>query len=197
MESFLQSDYTLLGSSMEFNILNDTADPIAHRLARHMTVLPLSQMWSNTSILTRYKAQHGVPVALMSQQGFETHGQLKVVDCPMTILAVSNIQNTKSSNIFAKKDSPYRGLFDREYLVLLEHGFLQHLHTISYMRHKKYRRYEMGRCIPKPFSLTGVVSQNKPIAWMSVSFLYWFLLGLCLAAFCCLLLERLIDGHRS
>ncbi|OWA51402.1 hypothetical protein BV898_15885 [Hypsibius exemplaris] len=114
MQSLLRSDYTLLGKSTEFKVLNDTTDPIARHLAQRMIVLPKSEIEGNFSVLQKYKSAHPGPTSLMAQAGFELHGDVKVRGCPKTLRAVGNIGHSKGVNIFTKKDFPYRDRFDQE-----------------------------------------------------------------------------------
>ncbi|OQV19957.1 hypothetical protein BV898_05962 [Hypsibius exemplaris] len=166
-------------------------DPMSHRLARHMTVLFFSELEGNTSVLLQETL--GTPTALMTRQGFEIHGNLMVAKCPITLRAVTDIKRSKTSHIFTKKDFPYRDLFDREYLVLLKHGFLKHLHTMSYQKHEDHRQEKLEQCTPKQF--TPKFTGKKAIAWRNMSFLYWFLAGSFLILSCCLFAERIIDAH--
>ncbi|OWA51398.1 putative Glutamate receptor ionotropic, kainate 5 [Hypsibius exemplaris] len=170
MQSLLRSDYTLLGRSIEFKVLNDTEDPVARHLARRMTVLPISEVQGNISVLQQYKSAHPGPTSLMTQVEFERHGDVKVRGCPITLLAVGNIMQSKAANIFTKKDFPYRNRFDQEYLVLLEHGFLKHLHTMAYMKHEKYRQHELQQCVPKVFVPKNRIGANNPILTTPIFF---------------------------
>ena len=99
-----------------------------------------------------------------------------------------------------KPQVPLQNIFFDRYLVLLEHGFLQHLKAMAdepgSLSHCNCTRQQIDRCRPKKFMRSTPLSGPRPIGLKNVRFLMWLILGGLSFSFFVFVMERVSDPMR-
>ncbi|OWA54433.1 hypothetical protein BV898_18837, partial [Hypsibius exemplaris] len=127
--SFQQSGFALVGGGLAFQLLNESSDPMRQSIARSMHVVPYNQVYECASREDRSIRQASQRVAYIREAGGLSHPS---PNCSTSIAAVPSIAQIFATDFVTPKDSQYWNNFSREYLVLQEHGLLQHLDVLSY-----------------------------------------------------------------
>ncbi|OWA54414.1 hypothetical protein BV898_18818 [Hypsibius exemplaris] len=197
LQSFQRSGYDLVGPPLAFKILNESSDPVKQTLANEIQVIPLSEE-KFYDCAERNEPLHGKylqKTAFVNVAGF-SHFSPR---CQTSVIAVSHLAHIFIATFFTTKRSHLRDNFTREYLVLQEHGLVQHLDTLQYfnnIRKAGFTFQQAQRCQTNAFVSTSTVSR-KSIGWRTLAFGFWFCAASAGVSVYVLVIERMVYSLRN
>ncbi|OWA49804.1 hypothetical protein BV898_14339 [Hypsibius exemplaris] len=192
LQSFQRSGYKLLGPPLAFKILNESSESVRKTLANEIQVVPLEQE-KFFDCANRDELLHGES---LQKTAFANVAGLSHLSprCQTSVIAVSHLAHIFIATFFTTKQSHLRNNFTREYLVLQEHGLVQHLDTLQYydiFRKTGFTVQQAQRCQTKAFVSTSSVSR-KSIGWRTLAFGFWFCAASAGVSVLILVIERMI-----
>ncbi|OWA55018.1 hypothetical protein BV898_19403 [Hypsibius exemplaris] len=124
VHSFKDSGYTLFASSTTWEMLTKSADPDRQAIAKATKVLPYSEIFgcANRERAVGERAAFFTDMTLCDRPN---------ENCQKSVVAAPNIDKAYVATFVTGKGSQHRNNFNREYLVLLEHGLLSHLYVVA------------------------------------------------------------------
>ncbi|OWA49802.1 hypothetical protein BV898_14337 [Hypsibius exemplaris] len=197
LQSFQRSGYNLMGPPLAFKLLNESSDPVKRTLANEIQVVPLREE-KFFDCADRDEALHGDS---LQKTAFANIAGLSHLSprCQTSVIAVSHLAHIFIATFFTTKRSHLRNNFTREYLVLQEHGLVQHLDTLQYytiFQKTGFTAQQAQHCRTKAFVSTSSVSR-KSIGWRTLAFGFWFCAASAGVSVYVLVIERMINSLRN